>query len=98
RQMPKWPAYPLATDPALMRATQVCLAATGIEVLDIELARISPSEDPRDFERFFEAGGELGARHALTQHPALARHPRPYPQNRPVSTALGDGPAALSHH
>jgi sugar phosphate isomerase/epimerase/4-hydroxyphenylpyruvate dioxygenase-like putative hemolysin len=69
RVTPQEPHYPLATDPALMRATKVHLAATGIEVLDIELARISPDEDPRDFERFLEAGAELGARHVITQLP-----------------------------
>jgi sugar phosphate isomerase/epimerase len=63
------PHYPLATDPALMRTTKVRLAATGIEVLDIELARISPYEDPRDFQRFLEAGAELGARHVIAQLP-----------------------------
>ena len=66
---PTEPHYPLATDPALMRTTKVRLAATGIEVLDIELARISPNENPRDFERFLEAGAELGARHVITQLP-----------------------------
>jgi sugar phosphate isomerase/epimerase len=69
RVTPQEPHYPLATDPALMRTTKVRLAATGIEVLDIELARISPAEDPRDFERFLEAGAELGARHVITQLP-----------------------------
>jgi sugar phosphate isomerase/epimerase/4-hydroxyphenylpyruvate dioxygenase-like putative hemolysin len=63
------PHYPLATDPGLMRTTKVRLAATGIEVLDIELARIGPDEDPRDFQRFLEAGAELGARHVITQLP-----------------------------
>ncbi|MGN9913859.1 TIM barrel protein [Phytohabitans sp. LJ34] len=63
------PHYPLATDPALMRTTKVRLAATGVEVLDIELARISPDEDPKDFLRFLEAGAELGARHVITQLP-----------------------------
>jgi sugar phosphate isomerase/epimerase/4-hydroxyphenylpyruvate dioxygenase-like putative hemolysin len=69
RVTPHEPHYPLATDPALMRTTKVRLAATGIDVLDIELARISPHEDPRDFERFLEAGAELGARHVITQLP-----------------------------
>jgi 4-hydroxyphenylpyruvate dioxygenase len=69
RVTPQEPHYPLATDPALMRTTKVRLAATGIEVLDIELARISPHEDPRDFQRFLEAGAELGARHVITQLP-----------------------------
>jgi sugar phosphate isomerase/epimerase len=69
RVTPQEPHYPLATDPALMRTTKVRLAATGIEVLDIELARISPDDDPRDFERFLAAGAELGARHVITQLP-----------------------------
>jgi sugar phosphate isomerase/epimerase/4-hydroxyphenylpyruvate dioxygenase-like putative hemolysin len=69
RVTPQEPHYPLATDPALMRTTKVRLAASGIEVLDIELARISPDDDPRDFRRFLEAGAELGARHVITQLP-----------------------------
>ncbi|HEX6681862.1 MAG TPA: TIM barrel protein [Candidatus Limnocylindrales bacterium] len=69
RVTPQEPHYPLATDPALMRMTKVHLAATGVQVLDIELARISPHEDPRDFQRFLEAGAELGARHVITQLP-----------------------------
>jgi 4-hydroxyphenylpyruvate dioxygenase len=69
RVTPQEPHYPLATDPALMRTTKVRLAATGIEVLDIELARIGPHENPRDFERFLQAGAELGARHVITQLP-----------------------------
>jgi len=52
-----------------MRATQAHLAATGVEVLDIELARIGPDEEPHSFERFLEAGAELGARHVITQLP-----------------------------
>jgi sugar phosphate isomerase/epimerase/4-hydroxyphenylpyruvate dioxygenase-like putative hemolysin len=69
RVTPQEPHYPLATDPALMRTTKVHLAATGIEVLDIELARISPDDDTRDFLRFLDAGAELGARHVITQLP-----------------------------
>ncbi|GAA1875112.1 TIM barrel protein [Asanoa iriomotensis] len=69
RVTPQEPHYPLATDPALMRSTRARLAATGIEVLDVELARISPDEDPRDFERFLETGAELGARHVIAQLP-----------------------------
>jgi sugar phosphate isomerase/epimerase/4-hydroxyphenylpyruvate dioxygenase-like putative hemolysin len=69
RVTPHEPHYPLATDPALMRTTLVHLAATGIQVLDVELARISPNESPRDFERFLDAAAELGARHVITQLP-----------------------------
>jgi sugar phosphate isomerase/epimerase/4-hydroxyphenylpyruvate dioxygenase-like putative hemolysin len=63
------PHYPLATDPALMRTTKVRLAATGIDVLDIELARIGPNERLSDFQRVLEAGAELGARHVIGQLP-----------------------------
>jgi sugar phosphate isomerase/epimerase/4-hydroxyphenylpyruvate dioxygenase-like putative hemolysin len=66
---PQEPHYPLAYDPALMRATKTHLAATGIEVLDIELARITSGDSPRDYLRFLEAGVELGARHVITQLP-----------------------------
>jgi sugar phosphate isomerase/epimerase/4-hydroxyphenylpyruvate dioxygenase-like putative hemolysin len=69
RVTPQEPHYPLATDPALMRTTKVHLAATGIEVLDVELARISPHDDPGDFHRFLDAAAELGARHVITQLP-----------------------------
>ncbi|WP_426512814.1 TIM barrel protein [Dactylosporangium sp. McL0621] len=69
RVTPQEPHYPLATDPALMHRTKVRLAATGIEVLDIELARMSPERSPRDYVRFLEAGAELGARHVITQLP-----------------------------
>ncbi|MFI5933754.1 TIM barrel protein [Actinoplanes sp. NPDC051494] len=76
RVTPQEPHYPLATDPALLRATKVHLAATGVEVLDIELARISPTENPDDFQRFLETGAELGARHVITQLPDPDHHRR----------------------
>ncbi len=69
RVTPQEPHYPLATDPALMRTTKSRLAATGVEVLDVELARIGPDGNPRDYLRFLEAGAELGARHVITQLP-----------------------------
>jgi sugar phosphate isomerase/epimerase/4-hydroxyphenylpyruvate dioxygenase-like putative hemolysin len=69
RVTPEEPHYPLATDPALMRSTKARLAATGVEVLDIELARMGPRDEPRDFLRMLEAGAELGARHVITQLP-----------------------------
>ncbi|HEV7711162.1 MAG TPA: TIM barrel protein [Asanoa sp.] len=69
RVTPQEPHYPLASDPALMRTTKIRLAATGVDVLDVELARIGPDQHPRDFVRFLEAGAELGARHVITQLP-----------------------------
>jgi sugar phosphate isomerase/epimerase len=66
---PQEPHYPLASDPALIRATKTHLAATGIEVLEVELARIAAADNPREYLRFLEAGAELGARHVITQLP-----------------------------
>jgi 4-hydroxyphenylpyruvate dioxygenase-like putative hemolysin/sugar phosphate isomerase/epimerase len=69
RVTPDEPHYPLTTNPALLRETKSRLAATGIGVLDIELARIGPLDDPHDFLPFLETGAELGARHVITQLP-----------------------------
>ena len=50
---------------AQVQATKTALATTGLQVLDIELARITEDCDPRDFEAALELGGELGARHMI---------------------------------
>jgi len=63
------PHYPLMYDPALLRATKTRLAATGVAVLDVELARLTSGDNPRDFVRFLETAAELGARHVITQLP-----------------------------
>ncbi|GAA4089391.1 TIM barrel protein [Nonomuraea soli] len=88
---PQEPHHPLATDPALMRTTKVRLAATGIEVLDIELARIGPDGNPRDYLRFLEAGAELGARHVITQlpDPDFARKAERYARLCELARPLG---------
>lgn len=52
-------------DKAQVQATRTALVATGLQVLDIELARITEDCDPRDFEAALELGGELGARHMI---------------------------------
>jgi 4-hydroxyphenylpyruvate dioxygenase-like putative hemolysin/sugar phosphate isomerase/epimerase len=69
RVTPDEPHYPLATDPVLMRETKARLAATGVRVLDIELARMGPHDNPRDFLPILKAGASLGARHVITQLP-----------------------------
>jgi sugar phosphate isomerase/epimerase len=60
------PVYALAQDKALMRDTKAALAATGIKVHDIELARIVDGLDPRSYVPAFEAGAELGARAVIS--------------------------------
>jgi sugar phosphate isomerase/epimerase len=67
------PVYPLATDAALMRETKARLEHTGVEVLDIELARLDPQTTPESLQGFLEAGAELGARHVIGQLPDPVR-------------------------
>lgn len=69
RVTPDEPHYPVATDPALLARTKAALAATGVDVLDVELARIGPHDDPRRYLRLLEVGAELGAKHVITQLP-----------------------------
>jgi sugar phosphate isomerase/epimerase/4-hydroxyphenylpyruvate dioxygenase-like putative hemolysin len=69
RVTPDEPYYPLTTDPALLKETKACLAATGVQVLDVELARIGPDDSPRRYLRLLEVGAELGARHVISQLP-----------------------------
>jgi sugar phosphate isomerase/epimerase len=58
--------YPLATDAQLLRRTRAALAATGIRLLDIELARILAATDVSCYRPALECAAELGARHVLT--------------------------------
>jgi sugar phosphate isomerase/epimerase len=60
-------AWPLASDPALMRATKEAIARHGVGVLDIELARLTPELRVDDLTPTIAAAAELGARHVLTQ-------------------------------
>lgn len=69
RVVPADPLYALATDTVLMRETKARLAATGVKVLDIELARMGPETEPTSLQRFLETGAELGARHVIGQLP-----------------------------
>jgi sugar phosphate isomerase/epimerase len=63
------PRYPLFYDDAMMRETQALIADTGVEVLDIELARLAPEVEIASFEPMFEAGARLGAKHVIAQTP-----------------------------
>lgn len=63
---PGEPLYPLATDKALLARTRAALAATGMRLLDIEVARIVPGVDPRSYVPAMEVAAELGGQHVLT--------------------------------
>src|SRR3989441_771981 len=69
RVTPSEPLYALADDRALMAETKARLADSGVAVLDIELARMGPENDPGSYVPLLEAAAELGAAHILTQLP-----------------------------
>jgi sugar phosphate isomerase/epimerase len=71
---PNEPKYPLGEDKSLLQQTKNALAATGMRVLDIEVARILPGLNPRTYMPAFEAAAELGARHVLTNGCTPDRH------------------------
>ena len=59
------PDYDLADNRQMLRQTKAALRETGLQVLDIELARIVDGMNPKQYEPAFEVGAELGARHVL---------------------------------
>ncbi|MEH6648667.1 MAG: TIM barrel protein [Motiliproteus sp.] len=61
--------FPLMDNPVMMHEAKALLADTGLEVLDIELARLGPDDEPENFQAFLETGAELGARHVICQLP-----------------------------
>jgi sugar phosphate isomerase/epimerase len=63
---PNEPLYPFGTDKELRARTKAALAATGIGLLDIEVARIIKEVKPQNYLPAFEAAAELGGRHVLT--------------------------------
>ena len=63
---PNEPLYPLATDRALLASTKAAMAATGVGLLDIEVARIIKEVTPRSYLFALEAAAELGGRHVLS--------------------------------
>jgi sugar phosphate isomerase/epimerase len=60
---------PLAGDPAMVRQVVHRLADTGVRVLDVELARIGPDDEPDGFVEVLEAAAAVGARHVIGQLP-----------------------------
>ena len=60
------PLHPFATDRALFSQTKAALAATGVRLLDIEVARIIKEAKPRDYLPAIEAAAQLGGKHVLS--------------------------------
>jgi sugar phosphate isomerase/epimerase len=71
---PNEPRYPLPFDEKMRRETAACLADTGIGILDIELARLTPDCDVHSYLPMLEAGAQLGAKHVIAQTPDPERN------------------------
>lgn len=63
--LPGEPAYALHQDKAMLQETKRALAATGLTLLDIEVARISDDRQVADYRPALDVAAELGARHVL---------------------------------
>ena len=63
---PNEPVYPLATDRTLLLRTKAAMEATGVGLLDIEVARIVKEATPKSYLFALEAAAELGGRHVLS--------------------------------
>ena len=63
---PNEPLYPLATDCALLARTKAAMEATGVGLLDIEVARIIKEATPKSYLFALETAAELGGRHVLS--------------------------------
>ena len=64
--LPGEPNFDLATNPQLLRQTKSALAATGVRVHDVELARVADKTDPKKYLPELEVGAELGAKHVIS--------------------------------
>jgi sugar phosphate isomerase/epimerase len=65
---------PLAGDPDMIRRVSKRLADTGLEVLDVELARLGPDDEPEHYRGVLEAAAAIGAKHVLGQLNDPDRH------------------------
>lgn len=60
------PTFKLEDDPALFADVRAALAANGLALNDIELARVREDVDRAPFEAAFERGRELGAEYVIS--------------------------------
>jgi sugar phosphate isomerase/epimerase len=59
----------LVGDQAMVGQVQARLAASDVEVLDVELARLGPDDEPDELRGLLEAAAAVGARHIVGQLP-----------------------------
>lgn len=61
----KEPTWDVVGDTPAVRETAAALADTGVRVLDVEILRLRPDTDVREFAAMLDTGARLGARHVL---------------------------------
>lgn len=59
--------YPIITDKALLKDTQIKLVDLGLVCTDVEIVRLTPDIEPEDYKGFLETGALLGAK-TVTAH------------------------------
>lgn len=59
------PVWDIVADTPMRRELIATLAGSGVHTLDVEILRLQPATDVRDFLAVLEAGALLGARHVL---------------------------------
>ena len=59
----------LVGDSAMVERVQARLADSDVEVLDVELARLGPQDEPDELQGLLEAAAAVGARHVVGQLP-----------------------------
>ncbi|WP_059103290.1 sugar phosphate isomerase/epimerase family protein [Shouchella shacheensis] len=64
--LPGEPNYELAKNKKMMRETKNAMRDTGLELLDIELARVYDGVDPKGYLPAMEVAAELGGKHILS--------------------------------
>ncbi|MEP7296920.1 MAG: TIM barrel protein [Burkholderiales bacterium] len=62
---PTEPVWDMVGDTPMVREVAAALADTGVRVLDVEILRLRPETDVRDFEPMLATGARLGARYVL---------------------------------
>src|SRR2546430_1518187 len=65
RATPHDRAWDAIGDTPLVRATRRALADTGVTVLDVEILRLAPGTEVRDFEGLLDTAASLGAAYLL---------------------------------
>lgn len=61
--------FPMLSNQLLRRNIKNRLADTGVKILDIELARLGPENEPEDYLSILDAGADFGAKHVICQAP-----------------------------